>query len=220
MDDNKKVSLKKKGWTDPVTGEYYPGGNPNEIKMSESSSQNNFSTTRSSAFPEFDFQQDNTQNSQNSQNNPNPENIQQSKTESTRSDNNASVHVEYNDGKKFCKFCGKRIPMDAVICTYCGRQVEMLKTEPAQPTIINTTTTLYIRKLNRILSLILCIILGTFGIHRFYEGKTGTGVLWLFTFGLFGIGWLVDIISLVCLKTNDYYIDNKGKRTELPQLPR
>ena len=37
---------------------------------------------------------------------------------------------------KFCKFCGEKIPMDAVICVKCGRQVEELKSSSAQPNII------------------------------------------------------------------------------------
>ena len=50
---------------------------------------------------------------------------------------------------------------------------------------------------NRVLALILCIFFGMGGIHRFYVGKIGTGILYLFTGGLFGIGWLVDIICLI-----------------------
>lgn len=43
---------------------------------------------------------------------------------------------------------------------------------------------------------ILLTFLGPFGIHRFYLGKIGTGILWLLTGGLLGIGWLYDFCTL------------------------
>ena len=50
---------------------------------------------------------------------------------------------------------------------------------------------------SRTAALLLCFFFGVFGVHRFYAGKVGTGILYLFTGGLFGIGWLVDLIMIL-----------------------
>ena len=43
---------------------------------------------------------------------------------------------------------------------------------------------------------ILLTFLGVFGVHRFYMGKIGTGLIWLLTGGLFLVGWLYDFCTL------------------------
>ncbi len=50
---------------------------------------------------------------------------------------------------------------------------------------------------SRVVAILLCYLFGVFGAHRFYVDKIGTGVLWLLTLGLFGIGVVVDLILLI-----------------------
>jgi restriction system protein len=118
---------------------------------------------------------------------------------------------------KFCKHCGKPIAKEAVICPLCGCQVEELHQQPAaQPNIIinnsnaNTNTNVNNvgcgpRMRNKWVAFFLCLFLGYLGAHKFYEGKVGMGILYFFTFGLCGIGWVVDLIRLL-LKPNPYYV--------------
>lgn len=119
--------------------------------------------------------------------------------------------------EKFCKFCGAKIPMDAVLCTACGRQVEELKSSAsAQPNIVinnsnnNTNTNINAgmvggRMKNKWVSVVLCILLGYLGAHRFYEGKILSGIFWACTLGLGGFGVLIDFIILLG-KPNPYYV--------------
>lgn len=62
-----------------------------------------------------------------------------------------------------------------------------------------------IRAKNKWVAFLLCLFLGYLGAHKFYEGKVGMGLLYLFTFGLFGIGWVIDCIALL-FKPNPYYV--------------
>jgi len=47
------------------------------------------------------------------------------------------------------------------------------------------------------MALILGIIGGFFGLHLFYVGRIGKGLLYAFTLGLFGIGILMDLFSIL-----------------------
>lgn len=43
----------------------------------------------------------------------------------------------------------------------------------------------------------LCLFLGIFGVHKFYQKRIGMGFLYLFTLGLFGIGWIIDTLYIL-----------------------
>ena len=58
---------------------------------------------------------------------------------------------------------------------------------------------------NKWVALLLWFLLGLVGGHKFYEGKVGMGILYIFTGRLFGIGMIVDFITLL-FKPTHYYV--------------
>lgn len=55
----------------------------------------------------------------------------------------------------------------------------------------------------RTTALLLCIFLGYIGAHQFYVGNIGKGLLYLFTCGLFSIGWAIDLAKIILGKFRD-----------------
>ena len=49
---------------------------------------------------------------------------------------------------------------------------------------------------SKLTAYLLLFFLGLLGAHRFYLGKVGTGLIYLFTFGLLGFGWIYDLFTL------------------------
>lgn len=121
--------------------------------------------------------------------------------------------------RKYCPHCGERIDADCIICPKCGKQAGEFPQEK-QINIINNNNSSASASAsidvpsepvapgkicNKWVAFVLCLFLGFLGAHKFYEGRMGMGILYLFTFGLFGIGWFVDLI-LILLKSNPYVV--------------
>ncbi|MDZ4672819.1 MAG: NINE protein [Gemmatimonadota bacterium] len=61
---------------------------------------------------------------------------------------------------------------------------------------------------SRGIALMLAVVLGMFGAHRFYVGKTGTGILQICTLGGLGIWYLVDVVTIA----SGGFRDKQGRR--------
>lgn len=121
---------------------------------------------------------------------------------------------------KFCQHCGEAIDKECVVCPKCGKQVMEFQQQTQQPQVVinntstNTNTNMAYayaaggygpRPRDKWVAFLLCLFLGYFGAHKFYEGKALLGVVYLFTFGLFFIGWLIDLI-IILTKPNPYFV--------------
>lgn len=109
---------------------------------------------------------------------------------------------------KYCKYCGAVIDAKSVVCPACGRQVEPLQSAPqqSQQVYVNNTVNYGGVAKSKWAAFFLCLFLGLIGAHKFYEGKIGMGILYIFTGGLFGIGAFVDLIVILCKPGPYYYV--------------
>lgn len=58
---------------------------------------------------------------------------------------------------------------------------------------------------SRLAAFLLCWCFGFVGIHRFYVGKIGTGILMILTAGGMGIWALIDLIMIIVGSFRDKY---------------
>lgn len=91
----------------------------------------------------------------------------------------------------FCVTCGAEMDRGDVFCHACGWDSRVTPKAPP-PRLIDPNPSPY----NRLAALLLCVLFGFFGLHRFYVGKVGTGVIWLLTLGFLGVGQVFDLVLI------------------------
>lgn len=121
---------------------------------------------------------------------------------------------ELMPGKKYCQHCGQVIDAACAVCPKCGKSLSAGE-ERQQPIVINNTNTnqnssfAYAgfggRMRNKWVAFFLCLFLGFLGAHKFYEGKPIMGIIYLITFGLFGVGWIIDIVKIFLSQIHTMY---------------
>lgn len=141
-----------------------------------------------------------------------------------RSGENTVIHMDMprptgtpaDTWAKFCQHCGQALTASDVTCPCCGSPTGAVNTGAAPQVVVNnyisstpvnSDSTPQITEAvprNKWIALVLCLMFGYLGAHKFYEGKIGMGILYLLTMGLFGIGIFVDMI-VILTKPTTYY---------------
>lgn len=97
-----------------------------------------------------------------------------------------------NDRQKYCQGCGRIIPVEAQVCPHCHAATGPF----ASRGFVDEHR-------SWLIVLLLCIFVGPLGLHRFYVGKIGTGILMLLTLGGLGLWVVIDLILIVTGRFTD-----------------
>lgn len=86
--------------------------------------------------------------------------------------------------------CGAEMNREDRFCHACGPEVGRARPTPRFAPPADTS------EYSRLAAFLLCLLIGFTGAHRFYVGKVGTGILWLFTAGFFFVAQIYDLVLI------------------------
>lgn len=99
----------------------------------------------------------------------------------------------------YCPNCGKPVTGETNFCPECGAPLKIANYQ-------NQPASNRAKEDRWLIALILCILVGSLGVHRFYTGNIVTGVLMLITLGGCGIWTIIDLIMIAA----NTYRDGNG----------
>ena len=112
-----------------------------------------------------------------------------------------------NGKGRFCEYCGTELEQEKPSEQPPQREVVHVYHETERVVHVIDRKDAYSDK-SRGVALLLCVLLGWVGGHRFYARRYGTAVLYLLTFGLLGFGIGVDFFLILIGR----FKDNRGRR--------
>ncbi|WP_102867260.1 TM2 domain-containing protein [Pseudovibrio exalbescens] len=83
----------------------------------------------------------------------------------------------------YCSTCAHKMARTAPSCPQCGAPNSLVGDNTSEKSMVAAA--------------LLCFFLGFLGVHRFYVGKVGTGILMILTFGGLGIWTLIDLVMII-----------------------
>lgn len=112
-----------------------------------------------------------------------------------------------------CPSCGAPVRSEQgqsqLVCAYCGREIWIERSVSLQPALIAPVAEAQAgySPASYTVTLVLALLFGIFGGHRFYTGHIASGVIQLLTGGGMYVWWLIDIFSIV----SGSFTDSNGR---------
>jgi TM2 domain-containing membrane protein YozV len=93
--------------------------------------------------------------------------------------------VKRDKGNNYCPECGQAVNSKSDVCLNCGISLKKIR----------TNNSISVSSKSKIAAALFAFFLGTIGIHRFYLGYTGLGIIFIVLFVLgfltIGITWII-----------------------------